>query len=189
MIALLLALLVAGQATSQPPGLVSATILVQREAFYDLDGSGEYDPVGSIDAVGRLDISLASRTIVFMGLRAVRSGPGAAEEANARFHVYRDAYTIRSAIRSGPTEYAFEAINENLFGRTLTGKLQYAVAESGLVAGIVDCQFDEYGHTIRGVMNRYSPARSNLARALLERFDRIDFGQDYVGLDIGGMSN
>jgi hypothetical protein len=125
----------------------------------------------------------ATRNLLWLkGLRGATM-PHIGQQPNQVYEVYHETFTIESVIPVSDGEYAFQGVNDGPFNRTITGKVKYSVARSGLAASVDDLQLAEYGQTIKGVMNRYTLASSTQAVALLKKHDDVFFGGNFVALD------
>jgi hypothetical protein len=169
----------AGPSARLPP-IDYATVTVEREAFYAEESKpGQYGTVGKFQGVGMMYVSLTNRTMFFHGLRLI-TWPYLGQDKTDQYELFRETFTLRSAIRSANDEYAFEAVSD-LTGRTLTGRLRYARSTIFFPqAVVVDCQFEEHGRQVKGVMNRYVLPRSPAALQMLKEFEKVHLGGNAV---------
>jgi hypothetical protein len=169
------------QAPPRFPAVDWATVTVEREAFME-GPPGQYTTAGIFDGVGMVYFSVTRRVIQFKGFRRITL-PHLGQQQGQNFEICIESFTIQSLIRSGNTEYAFEAVSDGPFGRSVTGKLTFAIAKSGLVGTVSDFRLEEHGQIIKGIMNRYSIAKSRPAQDMLRKYSEIFLGGNYVALD------
>ena len=100
-------------------------------------------------------LSATKRLIQFDGFRKIGL-PHLGQRPENNYELHHETFQVRSMIRVADGRYAFEAISDGPFGRTVTGKIRYGYAESRRNLVIAEFQMDEHGQTIEGVMNRYS---------------------------------
>jgi hypothetical protein len=182
----LLALLLLWQAPERLPAIDYVTLTVEREAFSADEGNqGRFGTVGNFHGVGTLYVSIPRRTISFHGIRPI-TVPYIGQDKTDQYELYKETFSLRSAIRSTNDEYAFDAVSD-LTGRTLTGRLRYVRSKVFLPAAVVvDCQFEEHGQQIKGVMNRYVLPRSPAALQMLKEFETVYLGGNAVALEYQG---
>jgi hypothetical protein len=163
------------------PAVDWITVAAEREAF--LEGQpGQYATTGTFDGIGMIYLSVSKRIIEFKGFRRITL-PHLGQQPGNAYEVHSESFTIRSLIRVADTEYAFQGVSDGPFGRTVTGKVRYSVTTSGLVGTVEEFLLEEHGQQIKGVMNRYSMARSAPALEMLKRYAEVFLGGNYVALD------
>ena len=86
---------------------------------------------------------------------------------------------MRSAT-PGADGWTFEAVNDGPSGRRATGTLRFIPTKTAGVGSVIEFRLDEHGQTIKGVLNRYSLAKSKPAISLLRQFDHVFFGGNVV---------
>jgi hypothetical protein len=172
-----------GQASGQRPAIDWLTVAVEREAFTEAS-PGQYAARGDFDGVAVLYLSATKKILELKGLRRATL-PHLGQQPNQLYEIYHETFKIESLILIGDGEYAFQGVNNGPFDRTITGKVRYSVAASGLVGSVDEFQLAEQGQVIKGVMNRYAMARSTQATTMLKKHDDVFFGGNYVVLDFG----
>jgi hypothetical protein len=105
------------------------------------------------------------------------------QEADDKYEFRCESFTIESVILVGDGEYAFQAKRGGLFPRIVTGKIRFSLAKSGLFGTIEDFRMDEQGQTLKGIMNRYVLPKSAESKAMLQKYDEVFFGGNFVALD------
>lgn len=158
-----------------------ASFPVEREIF-SAATSGNYGTVGAFGGIGKIYFSPEKKVIVFSGMRTIEI-PYLGQEPNDKYELKFESFTIVEMISIGKFEYAFFATNNGPFNRTVTGKIRFSIAKSGLFGIIEDFQMNEHGQTIKGVMNKYYLPKSEPAKAMLSKYEDIFFGGYYVVLE------
>ncbi len=169
------------QVSSRLPAVDWITVTVEREAFME-SPSGQYATNGAFDGIGMIYMSVSKRVIEFKGFRRITL-PHLGQRSGNVYEIYNEAFTIQSLIRVADTDYAFEGVSNGPFGRSVTGKLRYSITKSGLVGVVEDFQLQEHGQLIKGVMNRYSVAKSVSALDMLKKYADVFLGGNYMALD------
>lgn len=168
-----------GGTQAAPPGLDWATVVVEREAFFE-DKPGEYGTTPRFDGVGMLYISATRKSILFRGLRRI-STPHLGQPRGAEYEFHQEAFTLKSIVADG-SGWTFEAVNDGPSARRVTGVLRYSASKTAGVGTVSEFKLEEHGQTIKGVLNRYVLAKSSSATSLLRKFDNVFFGGNVVAL-------
>jgi hypothetical protein len=159
---------------------LEATLAVEREAFFE-DKPGEYGTKGQFDGVGMLYVSTSRKSVVFRGLRKIAERrPG--QQKNDEFEFSQDSFTIQSGSISAPGEYTFTAVNDGPSHRSVTGTLKFTATGNGTVGSATEFRLEEQGQTIKGVMTRYTLAKSTAAASMMRKLDNVFFGGNVVVL-------
>ncbi len=169
------------QGPTRIPAVDWATVAVEREAFGE-GQPGQYATVGKFDGIGMLYLSVTKRLLEFKGLRRI-SVPYLGQQPENAYEIHHETFAISSIIRVSDNEYAFEGVSDGPFRRSVTGKLRYSVARSGLGGTVEEFQLDEHGQVIKGIMNRYSIAKSAQGVAMLKKYAEVFLGGNFVALD------
>jgi hypothetical protein len=172
------------QTAARLPGLDWASLPVEREEFFEQGTTREYATTGRFGGIGMMYLSASRKVLIYNGLRRI-GVPHLGQERDDLFEFKQESYTIRSLIRTDNGEYAFEAVNDGPFDRTVTGKVRYSLSKSGLFGLVDEFQMEEHGQTIKGMMNRYSLPKSAEAQRMLSKYTEVFFGGHYVALDLG----
>ena len=177
--AVLVSLFVLSTQTPVPasPALDWATIAVERQAFFE-DKPGEYGTAGRFDGVGMVYVSPSRNSILFRGLRRIaQAHVGQSRDAQYEFH--QESFKITTVQPDGQG-WSFEGANDGPSGRKMTGVLRYSPTKTAGIGTITEFRLEEHGQQIKGVLNRYSLAKSSAATSLLRRFDVVFFGGNVV---------
>jgi hypothetical protein len=164
-------------AAQQQATLDWATIAVEREGFFE-ERPGEYGTKGQFDGVGMLYISAGRKTVLFRGIRRIAT-PHLGQSRHAEFEFHQESFTIGTltAVEGG---WTFTAVNDGPSKRAAQGSLRFAATKTAGVGTVAAFTLDEMGQTIKGVLNRYTLAKSSSATSLIRRFDAVFFGGNVV---------
>jgi hypothetical protein len=163
-----------------PLSLDWATLAVEREAFFE-DKPGEYGTKGQFDGVGMLYISVSRKTLLYRGLRRIPT-PRVGQQKDDEFEFHQESFTLQSGSITTAGEYTFTGVNDGPSGRTVSGTLRFSVAGNATAGTATEFRLDEQGQTIKGVLNRYTLAKSPPASSMLRKFDSVFFGGNVVAL-------
>jgi hypothetical protein len=180
-VSLVLVLVAASAVFGEDPTIDWASFRVEREAFFEAT-PGTYGTAGTFGGIGLMYFSPGKKLIEFKGLRTIEI-PYMGQEPDDKYELKFESFVITGMAPITTFEYAFQARNAGPFSRTVTGKIRFSVAKSGLVGQIENFQMEEHGQTISGVMNRYYLPRSEIARVMFNKHDDIFFGGNHVALE------
>ena len=154
-----------------------ASFPVEKERFFEGEPD-RYATVGRFDGVGMMYFSPTKKLVEFKGFRSI-DVPYLGQEPDDKYEFRHESFTIGSVIPIAEREYAFQAVSDGPFARTVTGKIRFSVERR-----VEEFQMDEHGQMLKGVMNRYVLARSAAARAMLKKYDDVFFGGNYVAVEV-----
>jgi hypothetical protein len=174
-------LFVSTEAAAQRPNIEWASFAVERAGYEADEKSRKYSTIGTFDGVGMLYFSPAKQKIEFKGFRAIRL-PYLGQDRNDKFELRAESFATTSVISLGSGEFAFEATVEGPFPRTVTGRIRIKVAPSAVAATVVDFEMSEHGDVYEGIMTRYTLPTTTAGRAMLQKFDEVFFGGNFVAL-------
>jgi hypothetical protein len=178
---ILMSLVMAPLAAAERPEIEWASFPVERLAYQPDEKTAKYSTTGTFDGIGMLYFSPAKKKIEYKGLRSIRI-PYLGQESNDRFELRAESFVTTSVISLGNGEFAFEAVVQGPFERTVTGRLRIKAAPPAFAATVVEFRMDELGDLYEGVMSRYTLPASDTALAMLKKYDEIFFGGNFVAL-------
>jgi hypothetical protein len=129
------------------------------------------------------DSPSATRKLLWLkGLRGATM-PSIGQQRNQLYEIYHETFTSQVSHPCQRRRVCFQGVNDGPYNRAITGKVRYSIAPSGFGDRSTSCSFLKHGQTIKGIMNRYSIARSNQAVAIAQKHDDVFFGGNFVALD------
>ncbi|MHA2408497.1 MAG: hypothetical protein ACXACA_09050 [Candidatus Ranarchaeia archaeon] len=131
------------------------------------------------EKTGNFYISLKKKNVIFKGLQPIEVHLGPAHKAKYEFLI--EQFALTKVIKLDESNYAFEGKRAGFYERKCYGKLRIRKT-SPFFAEVVSFEMNEIGQRYKGVMNRYILPRTDGARALLEEFSSIFFGNYYAAM-------
>lgn len=178
---LLLLLSSTAGAAAQRSDIDWASFAVERFAYEADEKTAKYGTTGTFDGVGMLYFSSTKQKIEYKGFRMIRM-PYLGQQRDDKFELRAESFATTSIISLGNGEFAFEAVVQGPFTRTVTGRMRIKIAPSTIAATVVEFRMDEHGDVYEGVMTRYTLPASAAARAMLKKYDEIFLGGNFVAL-------
>ena len=159
--------------------LMWAHFPAERHIFLVNEKTGSYETNGQFGGIGNLYISLEKKRVIFKGLQPIEAQLGPTKRAKYEFLI--EQFDLTKVIKLDESNYVFEGKRAGFYERKCSGKLRIRKT-SPFFAEVVSFEMNEIGQRYKVVMNKYTLPRTDGARALLEEFSSIFFGNYYAAM-------
>lgn len=178
LVSLVLVIFIPALSSADLNSFMWAQFPAEKHNYLVNDKTGSYETNAQFGAIGDFYISLEHGKIIFKGLQPIMAHAGL---TNGKYEFFIEEFKVTKVIKVDESNYAFEGRRVGIFERQCSGSLRIRKTSPQL-AEIVSFDMTEKGQTYKGVMNRYTLPKSKTAKAMLEEFDTIYFGNNYAAM-------